>query len=117
MSMAAIESISDNRKEINSSSNIIKVLLDLKEKGIDIMDLCSPSFPDERGNDDSSSEGEIDLLLSKEVIEHVRHYAKDIRNKIFNEFAMISEEKNISYMNMAELHFSLFENPIYQNFD
>jgi hypothetical protein len=114
---SSIQLLLEDRMGINSCTNIIKVLLDSKEKDKDFMDLCSPLFPGDSIEDDSSSEGYIDLILSKHIIEHVRQYAKDFKNKIYNSYAITLEEKNLSYINFYELHLSFFEHPVYQNMD
>jgi tetratricopeptide (TPR) repeat protein len=108
MSSNSIKYIVENRKMIYSSNNIVRVLLDQREKGERFMELCCPLF--------SKNTQLLETLLNQELIFYISNYTNDLMS-IFLANSKFDEEKNVQYMNIADLISIIWNHHIYSNFD
>lgn len=103
MSTSSIHNIVGNRQIINSTNNIVKILIDQKEKDKKFFDLCCPFF----------TSPEVETLLKQEVINFLKSYANSIYDRIFSQYCKREDERNISYINIADLNRIIFDFPIF----
>ena len=102
-----VNDISDNRKEISESDNIIKIILDDYENGKKFFKFCIPVLTNEKLID----------LINYEIIDHISKYMYALNEDIFTKYQKQSKNKNFYYLNIVKLNALFLENHIMQVFN
>ena len=116
-----INKIIDDRLQIYSTNNIIKIILNQKDQRISAYTFESPDFDNE----------DIQYICSYELLTFLSNYMKSIENIMFEKYSTSSESKSHSntennnkkneitfkYVNIAQINTLIFDYPIFKNFN
>ena len=106
ISVDNVNELSDNRKQIVSSNNIIRIMINQKEKLETFFYFEVPDFTNET----------INKIVQHDELMYLEGYHNAIREKIFNKYSQIDTEKGVRYINVVSLNNMFFELPIFVNF-
>ena len=107
MSVDLVNNFSGNRKEINTSNNIIKLLISQQEKIETPFMFESPNFKNET----------ILKIVSYDLLTFISHYAQSIKEKIYGVYCGVDPEKNVEFMNVTSYNNFIFNFPLFVNFN
>ena len=106
ISVDNVNELSDNRKQIVSSNNIIRIMINQKEKLETFFYFEVPDFTNET----------INKIVQHDELMYLEGYHNAIREKIFNKYSQVDTEKGVRYINVVSLNNMFFELPIFVNF-
>lgn len=106
ISVDNVNELSDNRKQIVSSNNIIRIMINQKEKLETFFYFEVPDFTNET----------INKIVQHDELMYLEGYHNAIKEKIFHKYSQIDTEKGVRYINVVSLNNMFFELPIFVNF-
>ena len=124
VSVNDINKIIDDRLQIYSNNNIIKIILNQKDQRISAYTFESPDFDNE----------DIHYICSYELLTYLSNYMHSIENSIFEKYATVQgnntssknsnkdennkkNEKIVKFVNIAQINTLIFDYPIFKNFN
>ena len=106
ISVDNVNELSDNRKQIVSSNNIIRIMINQKEKLETFFYFEVPDFTNET----------VNKIVQHDELMYLEGYHNAIKEKIFNKYSQVDTEKGVRYINVVSLNNMFFELPIFVNF-
>ena len=106
ISVDNVNELSDNRKQIVSSNNIIRIMINQKEKLETFLYFEVPDFTNET----------VNKIVQHDELMYLEGYHNAIKEKIFNKYSQVDTEKGVRYINVVSLNNMFFELPIFVNF-
>ena len=106
ISVDNVNELSDNRKQIVSSNNIIRIMINQKEKLETFFYFEVPDFTNET----------VNKIVQHDALMYLEGYHNAIKEKIFNKYSQVDTEKGVRYINVVSLNNMFFELPIFVNF-
>ena len=106
ISVDNVNELSDNRKQIVSSNNIIRIMINQKEKLETFFYFEVPDFTNET----------VNKIVQHDELMYLEGYHIAIKEKIFNKYSQVDTEKGVRYINVVSLNNMFFELPIFVNF-
>lgn len=106
ISVDNVNELSDNRKQIVSSNNIIRIMINQKEKLETFFYFEVPDFTNEI----------VNKIVQHDELMYLEGYHNAIKEKIFNKYSQVDTEKGVRYINVVSLNNMFFELPIFVNF-
>ena len=87
ISIEDINSLSGEQKQISSSKNIIKIIMNQRDLRTNSYNFLCPDFKEE----------DIIKIINYEILDFVSKYMNAIENNIFNKYSFIDEKNNEEY--------------------
>ena len=103
ISVDNVNELSDNRKQIVSSNNIIRIMINQKEKLETFFYFEVPDFTNET----------VNKIVQHDELMYLEGYHNAIKEKIFNKYSQVDTEKGVRYINVVSLNNMFFELPIF----
>lgn len=106
ISVENVNELSDNRKQIVSSNNVIRIMINQKEKLETYFYFEVPNFNNEI----------IDRIIHHDELMFISNYQNSFKEKIFSKYSQTDVDKNIPFINIVSLNNMIFDLPIFVNF-
>jgi hypothetical protein len=106
LSLQNINELSENRKTINSTYNIVNIMINQKDKLETYFYFEIPNF----------DETDISKLISHDELSFIEKYKQNIYDNIFIKYAQTDHDKHLPFINIIYMNHLLFELPFFVNF-
>ena len=105
ISIHDINSLSGEQKQISSTKNIIKIIMNQRDLRKNSYSFLCPNFKSD----------DIINIINYEILSFVAKYMNSIENDIFNKYSFIDEKNNDEYFKMNKINNTKSESDIKQN--